>query len=122
MIAVASFIVGCASQAPQSAGQAPGESARLSPGDIILVTIMTKQGTRQGELPAYLKLKPQKIQGDGTIALGRLRVVGLTPKEAGAKIRLALIKNLYGFATQILEVKVVKVYTTLPPKALLPDR
>src|SRR3974390_932180 len=101
IIVAVSFIFGCACRAPQSSGQVSGESTRLSPGDTILVSVNTKQGTRRDEVPAYLKLPPEKILDDGTIGLDRLKVAGLTPDEAAARIREALIKNMFGIASQI---------------------
>ena len=123
IIVAVNCILGCASRAPQSTGPVPGESTHLSPGDTILVSVSTKQGTRPDEEPAYLKLPPEKIRDDGTISLDGLKVAGLTPGEAAAKIRVAFIKNMYGFASQIVEVKVVKVQPTAPPlNKVLPHR
>ena len=122
MIVVVIFIFGCASRAPQSTGQVPGESTHLSPGDTILVSVSTKQGTRPDEEPAYLKLPPEKILNNGTIGLDRLKVAGLTPEQAAARIREAFIRNMYGFASQIVEVKVVKVRPTAPANVIPPHR
>jgi protein involved in polysaccharide export with SLBB domain len=122
IIVAVSFIFGCASRAPQTTGQVPGESPHLVPGDTILVSVSTKQGTGQDEVPANLKLPPEKIMADGTIGLDRLKVAGLTPEEAAAKIREAFIKNKYGFASQIVEVKVVKVKPAAPSNARPPHR
>jgi protein involved in polysaccharide export with SLBB domain len=122
MIVAVSLILGCASRAPQETGQVPGESAYLAPGDTILVSVITRQGTRQDEAPAYLKLPPVKILEDGTISIDGLKVAGLTPEAAAARIRVAFIKNRYGFASQIVEVKVVKLQPTAQPNAVPPHR
>ncbi len=73
-------------------------------------------------MPAFLELPPEKILEDGTIGLEGPKVAGLTPEEAAAKIREAFIKNRYGFASQIVEIKVVRVQPIAAPKAVPPYR
>jgi hypothetical protein len=125
LIPMASLVSGCATQRLESKASAhyeqlpPRETVRsnaapLSAGDTILISVTTKQG---GHLE-----RSEKILDDGSIGLYRLKVAGLMPEVAAAKIREAFIMDLYGFASQISEVKATKVQLTASPNAAPPHR
>lgn len=97
-----SFAFECAGQGTSSPERVPNLATRLSPGDTILVSIRSQQPP----YPVPVERR-ERVLDDASISFYKLKVAALTPEEAAAKIRKALIMDLYG--VQIGEVKVVKV-------------
>ena len=98
-----SFLIGCISQKPALTASVITQPAQFSAGDTVLVSIrITQAGT-----PVRVEWRQETIVDDGTIGPYKGKVAGLTPDEAAAKIRKAIIMDLYG--VRIDEVNVVKV-------------